>query len=37
MADKKQLFFKDANGEIALQQVAQNHGSSEHWKYLLSI
>ena len=24
MADKKQLLFKDANGKIALQQVAQN-------------
>ena len=27
MADKKQLLFKDANGKIALQQVAQNQGS----------
>ena len=29
MVDKKQLFFKDAIGKIALQQVAQNQGSSE--------
>ena len=29
MANKKQLLFKDANGEIALQQVAQNQGSFE--------
>ena len=29
MADKKQLLFKDANGKIALQQVAQNQGSFE--------
>ena len=29
MADKKQLLFKDASGKIALQQVAQNQGSSE--------
>ena len=28
MTDKKQL-FKDANGKIALQQVAQNQGSFE--------
>ena len=27
MVDKKQLLFKDANGKIALQQVAQNQGS----------
>ena len=29
MADEKQLLFKDANGKIALQQVAQNQGSFE--------
>ena len=30
MADKKQWeIFKDANGKIALQQVAQNQGSFE--------
>ena len=29
IVDKKQLLFKDANGKIALQQVAQNQGSSE--------
>ena len=27
MADKKQLSFKDTNGKIALEQVAQNQGS----------
>ena len=27
MAGRKQLSFKDANGKIALQQVAQNQGS----------
>ena len=27
MANKKQLLFKDANGKLALQQVAQNQGS----------
>ena len=29
MVDKKQLLFKNANGKIALQQVAQNQGSFE--------
>ena len=34
IADKKQLFFKDANWKIALQQVAQIQGSSERRKNL---
>ena len=34
MADGKQLLFKDAKGNIALEQVAQNQGSFEPWKYL---
>ena len=34
MADKKQLLFEDVNGKIALQQVIQNQGSFELWKYL---
>ena len=34
MADGKQLLFKDAQGNIALEQVAQNQGSFEPWKYL---
>ena len=34
MDDKKQLLFNGANGKIALQQVAQNQGSFEPWKYL---
>ena len=34
MADGKQLSFKDAKGNIALEQVAQNQGSFEPWKYL---
>ena len=34
MADKKQLLFKDTNGKIALEQVAQNEGSFEPSKYL---
>ena len=29
MADGKQLLFKDAKGNIALEQVAQNQGSFE--------
>ena len=29
MADGKQLLFKDAKGNIALEQVAQNRGSFE--------
>ena len=29
MADGKQLSFKDAKGNIALEQVAQNQGSFE--------
>ena len=29
MADKKQLLLNDANGKIAVQQVAQNQGSFE--------
>ena len=29
MADKKPLLFKDANGKIAQQQVAQNQGLFE--------
>ena len=33
MADKKQLSFKDTNGKIALEQVAQNQGSCKPWKY----
>ena len=34
MADGKQLLFKDAKGNIALEQLAQNQGSFEPWKYL---
>ena len=34
MADKKQLLFKDANGKIVQQQVAQNQGLFEPLKYL---
>ena len=29
MADGKQLLFKDAKGNIALEQLAQNQGSFE--------